>query len=339
MFVVRPITPIDIEAMFTFSKAASRGIANLPTHPPRMHKLIDDAVQSFKKNVSEPDKEIYSFILENTLTKEKVGTCSILSKAGARAPYGTFYIENLPEGEVYPPDGCNHALLYPRNYENEGPSELCALYLLPAFRKGGLGKLLSLSRLLFVAINRQRFTENIFADMRGYITPEGRTPFWESVGEKIWKYTFQEVLEKLDREEITLSELLPHYPIHWCMISPEAQKYVGKTHPNTQAAYYLLNNQGLCYQREVSILDGGPLVMAPISAVHTVSKSKVVVVEAIVESLETPGTDVLICAEDKEFRATCARIEIVDNHSIKIDRLTASALNLELQERARYVVL
>lgn len=334
MFVVRPIKTEDFDAMHSFGKTTSPGISNLPAHLPRMERLINDGIASFKKEVAEPRDEIYPFILENSETGEKAGTCSILAKAGQRSSFCTFYLENLSEGEKNPFDGSEHALLYPKIY-TDGPSELLALYLFPSFRKGGLGKLLSLSRFLFIANYPHRFTDAIFADMRGYIGADGICPFWNAIGARLWKCSYAEILAKLDREEISLCSLVPRFPLHWRLLPEEAQKYAGKIHPHTQAAYYMLNQQGLTFQHEISILDGGPIIRSSMDAIKAISLSKKGVVSIIEDEFATAGLEVLIC-NAVDFRASLARIEIVEEGRIRIDRETALGLHLDIGSPVLY---
>ncbi|MFA6915290.1 MAG: arginine N-succinyltransferase [Parachlamydiales bacterium] len=338
MFVVRPIVAEDIEAIHHFAIAASLGIANLPAHMPRLKKMIDDGVNSFNKKITVPGSEIYPFILENTETGEKVGTCSLLASAGERTPFCTFYLENIPEGELEPLEGCNHTLLYPKHY-SKGASELIALYLAPAFRKGGLGKLLSFSRFFFIAANRERFNDSLFADMRGYSTADNQCPFWDAIGGKIWKWSYKEVLKKLDEEEVNVCNLVTRYPIHWCLLTPEAQRCAGKIHPNTQAAYYMLNHQGLCFQREVSILDGGPIIMSQMDAIKCITHSKIATVSKILGTLET-HSEVLLCNENP-FRVCHTTIQIEDSGNgdlIHVDAPTAKALKLDVGTQVRYYI-
>lgn len=337
MFVVRPVIAEDIEAIHSFAVAASLGIANLPAHMPRLQKMMNDGLNSFNKKVTAPGTEIYPFILENSVTGEKIGTCSLLASAGTRTPFCTFYLENVPEGDVEPMEGCNHTLLYPRRYE-QGPSELIALYLSPSVRKGGLGKLLSFSRFFFVAANRERFSDTIFADMRGYSTADHQCPFWDAIGGKMWKWSYKEVLKKLDEEEVTICDLVTRYPIHWCMLTTEAQQCAGKIHPNTQAAYYMLNHQGLGFQREISILDGGPIITAQIDSIRCIHNSKKGRIRKIVDKLETE-IDALLCNE-LPFRVCHTYIQIVDGNKegkeVVVDRDTAEAMKLDVGSIVRY---
>src|SRR6185503_16458836 len=53
--------------------------------------------------------------------------------------------------------------------ESKDASELCSLYLHPASRHSGQGRLLSLSRLLFIASHPERFKSTLMAELRGVI--------------------------------------------------------------------------------------------------------------------------------------------------------------------------
>lgn len=328
MFIVRPIKADDIDAMHFFGDTTSRGISNLPAYLPRVEKYVHDGIVSFEKEVIDPWDEVYPFIIENSVSGEKVGTSSILAKAGVRTSFCSYYLENLTEGENSSIDGAEHALLYPKIY-TDGPSELLALYLLPSFRKGGLGKLLSLSRLLYIANQPHRFNDSIFADMRGYFTPEGACPFWNGIGGRLWKCSFSEILNKIDKEEVEICGLIPRFPLHWRLLHEDVQKYAGKLHPNSQAAYYMLTQQGLAFCHEISILDGGPIIKSAMNKVKIIQNSKHGIVADIASEIDSPGIDVLICNKN-QFRATCTRIEVIEENKVRLDQETIKALNLDI---------
>lgn len=74
--------------------------------------------------------------------------------------------------------------------DHTGASELCTLFLDPAWRKEGNGYLLSKSRFMFMAAFRDRFNEKVVAEMRGVIDDTGYSPFWESLGERFFSMEF-----------------------------------------------------------------------------------------------------------------------------------------------------
>ncbi len=72
-----------------------------------------------------------------------------------------FALEDLATGRVI---GCSAVRT---EMENRGASEVSTLFLHPDHRSGGLGRLLSYGRFLYIAINRATFKPTIIARMRG----------------------------------------------------------------------------------------------------------------------------------------------------------------------------
>lgn len=327
---MRPVRMSDKDQLLIFSKTTSPGIANLSAIPRTVEKKIQKSIASFQKKVLTPEKEQYMFMLEDTSTRELVGTSSIKSNVGALNTYCTYYIENAPLGEL---DG----LLYPRIYE-DGPSELCALYLDANFRKHGLGKLLSLSRFLFIASHKERFSETLLADMRGYITQEGKSPFWSATGEKLTKYNFLEVLKKLDAEELTMIDLIANTPLHVAMLPIDVQNSLGRVHPKTEPALKMLIDEGLRFNHEISVLDGGPVIYAPTNTLVSITHSYSYPVIDIHQPSADEFKNVIISNEKIDFRATIAHAQITPD-GVKLDAATAQALNVHKDETVRLRVL
>jgi arginine N-succinyltransferase len=62
----------------------------------------------------------------------------------------------------------------------DGASEIAGLFLHPDARTGGMGAMLARSRYLFIAQHRERFGDQVVAELRGWM--EGDTsPFWDAV--------------------------------------------------------------------------------------------------------------------------------------------------------------
>lgn len=93
---------------------------------------------------------ITSFPPDRELLAEKIATLSHF-----------FALEDLSTGKVI---GCSAVRTH---MENSEASEVSTLFLHPDHRSGGLGRLLSYGRFLYIAINRAAFEPMIIARMRG----------------------------------------------------------------------------------------------------------------------------------------------------------------------------
>ena len=98
--------------------------------------------------------------------------------------------------------------------EHNGPCEIGSLFLHPDYRRDGNGRLLSLSRFLFMAEHRQRFEPQVIAEMRGVIDDQGRSPFWDAVGKHFFEIDFPKAdyLSMVNKKFI--ADLMPRHPLY-----------------------------------------------------------------------------------------------------------------------------
>jgi arginine N-succinyltransferase len=267
MYLIRPSSKKDLEALVEFSYRSQRGLTSLPRNPGILENKIIISEKSFEKKAEAPGKDYYLFVLEDTDEKKVVGCSAIYSLTGWDEPIYYFRI-------------VDNRFLWPVHYEEAG-SKLCSLYLLREYREKGLGKLLSLSRFHFIKDYEHRFSEEIYAEMRGFIQPPNYCPFWEAVGRKIIGMSFEDFENELDKSHEILSSLMVGEPIDLHTLPKEAQEAVGKTHESTKGALKLLEQEGFVFSREISIDDGGPRVVAKTKALTTGKASQKILLSDI----------------------------------------------------------
>lgn len=120
------------------------------------------------------------FVLEDTDTGTVAGICAIEVAVGLNDPWYNYRVGTM----VHASKELNVYNALPTLFlcnDHTGASELCTLFLDPAWRKEGNGYLLSKSRFMFMAAFRDRFNEKVVAEMRGVIDDIGYSPFWESL--------------------------------------------------------------------------------------------------------------------------------------------------------------
>ncbi|MEM6749143.1 MAG: arginine N-succinyltransferase [Planctomycetota bacterium] len=161
----------------------------------------------------------------------------------------------------------------------DGPSEVGTLLLKPDFRGAGLGRLLSLSRFLYIAARRQRFQRHVIAELRGVVDAQGRSPFWEGLGRQFFRveYDVADRLSAVDKQFI--AELMPRHPIYLPLLPEAARNAVGKVHPDTAPAKTLLEAEGFHDAGQVDIFDAGPVLVCDIEAVRTVRECRAAILE------------------------------------------------------------
>lgn len=335
MIIVRPIEPGDREAYERFAFSAELGIINLPKNPKLLDKKIQNSLNSFQKEVAKPGDEEYVFVLEDLKTGEVGGTCAIAAKTGVHQPTYFYRLETVYLHSSRPEASKEMRILSPVTYTN-GPSEICALYLQPHFRQEGLGKLLSLSRFLFIASNPNRFENTIMAEMRGLIDKNDFSPFWEHLGRKFFDIEFIDLMRLQENGREFAADILPRWPIYVSLLPSAAQDVIGKTHIHTKPALNMLNKEGFRFTGDVDIFDGGPIVQAKTEEIRSITFSYVVQVESIThEEIEDGDIQIISCLRN-DFRACYSKIKSRGNDQIAISRQTADALRVKEGDAVRY---
>jgi arginine N-succinyltransferase len=286
--------------------------------------------------VEAPGGESYLFVLEDLEAGQIVGTSGIVSKVGGFEPFYMYRVES----RVYQSEAlqirkeisCLHLVA-----EHSGPSEIGSLFLSPDYRRHGNGRLLSLSRFLFMAEQPQRFEREVIAEMRGVADERGRSPFWEAIGRHFFDIDFPKADYLSVKDKRFIAELMPTHPIYIPMLPDEARQVVGQIHPQTRPALKLLQEEGFRFQDVVDIFDGGPLVGCPRREIRTVRDSVVDEVREVVEAIESEAF--LIARPEPEFRVGVGNLRSGKGGGVVMERSTALALEVELGGRIRFAPL
>jgi arginine N-succinyltransferase len=183
MYIIRPITLDDLTPLVELTRLTGFGLTTLPNDERLLKRRIKESLRGFENLADEdpPIGETYLFVMEHLPTKQICGTCGIVSKVGGFEPFYAYRIEtSIHQSE---------ALHVRKEIQmlhlvemHSGPCEIGSLFLSPDHRGGGNGRLLSLSRFLFMANYPAYFDPMVIAEMRGVLDQQGHSPFWDAVG-------------------------------------------------------------------------------------------------------------------------------------------------------------
>lgn len=333
MHVFRPIAETDLPALVALARSIQGGLTTLPADDAFLVDRIDESLRAFSPRVKKAGGEYYLFVLEDSATREIVGTSGIAARVGGYEPFYSY--EKLTERFVHTPLGIARDVGVLRVKQvHQGPTEIGALYLRPDCRRAGLGRLLSLARFLFVATYPKRFDTTIIAELRGYLDQQGKSPFWEAVGRHFYGPDFfaADQLSGLGNKQF-IADLMPRHPIYIPLLSPEVQAVIGKVHYETQAALALLQAEGFHETYEVDIFDAGPQVRATIADIRTVRQSRTAVVRELL-SVPIEGPRFLLSTPRLDFRAVLGGI-VETSSEIAIETSAAEALQIKVGDKLR----
>src|SRR5690606_24934113 len=127
------------------------------------------------REVLEPNKRQYVFVLVDRKASRVIGTSMIISQLGTRdVPY--IYFDVL-EDERYSKTLDKHFkhTVLRIGYSYDGPTEIGGLILLPEYRRvpERLGQFISYVRFLFIATHRSVFQDEVLAELLPPLEPDG----------------------------------------------------------------------------------------------------------------------------------------------------------------------
>ena len=332
--IMRPVREDDLDALCHLASQV-KGMTNLPDDRGILTNRVYESLKGFNPHVNKPAGELYLFVMEDTVTKEILGTSCIASKVGGFEPFYSYEIRTEIYESENPKVHKEIKTLHPIA-NHSGPSEVCGLYLSPTSRRSGLGRLLSLSRFLFMAEFPNRFDKKVIAEMRGYITPDGISPFWECVGKHFFNIDFYEAdYLSATGNKTFIEELMPEHPLYIPMLPHEVQAVIGKVHVDTEPARKLLESEGFAFESHVDIFDAGPTLECNFNDIRSVKNSKVLRVS--VGLVEDGAPEHLVSNLDLDFRAGFAPA-IEKEGQLILDKDFAKALSLKDGDKCRSIL-
>ncbi len=333
---IRPVTLDDHAAVLALAQAAGIGMTSLPADSDVLQDKIKAAVESFAANPAQKGKERFLFVLEDPASGKVVGTTGIKAHVGLNQPFYSYKLSTITAQSRELDIFSKRALLNVNN-DLTDCSEIGSLFLLPEYRRDRLGRLLSLSRFLFMAAYTDLFAEQTIAEMRGVHHRDGSAPFYDSIA----KHFFEMDFAKADYLNATqgnqfINDLMPKYPIYTHLLPQSAQDVIGQPHPNSEPARAMLEREGFKWQGYVDIFDGGPTLQAETARLRCVKHSQTAIISEIRDDI---GADKYMLSNDRfeRFRSTASRLEQAEDGSVRITQRGAEMLELTIGDSVRYI--
>ncbi len=274
MLLVRPSRLQDLSGIIELLKASGDQLTTLPLDPEFIEQRLHESIRAFYPRIKSPGGEFYFFVLAEEPGDRILGTSAVVARVGGFDPFYSYEIRS--EAFHYEPAGVKQeiSVLHLRR-SHKGPAEICSLFLHPQLRAGGWGRLLSLSRFLFMAAFRERFDPQVIAEIRGWLDAQGNSPFWEAVGHHFFQKDFfsADMITGMGNKDF-IEALMPKHPIYVPILPKQAQEVIGRPHERAVPAYRLLLKEGFRTTREVDIFDAGPTLRASLQNIRTVQKCR-----------------------------------------------------------------
>jgi arginine N-succinyltransferase len=278
MFLIRESFEGDVEQILEI--AHHLDTVNLPADRGHIERIVARSSASFEESLPPVERE-YLFVLEDLAARRLVGTSIIHAQHGTRRSPHVFLqvLEDERYSETLDRYMVHECLRLAYNYD--GPTEIGGLILLPEYRghDQSLGRLLSYTRFLFIAMHRKVFRDRVISELLPPLEPDGSSRLWKHLGQKFTELTYSEadLLSKDNKEFI--KSLFPHGLIYTSLFPPEVREVIGVVGPETKGVEKMLRRIGFEYARQIDPFDGGPHFIAETDRISLVRDARPVVLE------------------------------------------------------------
>lgn len=272
-FEIRAALPSDEADLLAL--AGHLNTVNLPADRAAIAGILSKSQKSFEGALPEPHR-VYVFILRDREQGRAIGTSTLVAQLGRpEAPYIYF---DVSKEEKYSRDQSlhfEHAVLR-LGFSYAGPTELAGLVVDPEYRNqpGRLGLCISYVRFLFIAAYRQRFQQELLAELLPPLEPDGTSHLWNSLGRRFTGMTYRHADRLSHENKDFIRDLFPSGPVYASLLSEPAQAVIGKVGHQTQGVEKMLRRVGFRYVNRVDPFDGGPHFCAQVDDVSVIQRHR-----------------------------------------------------------------
>lgn len=336
MLVQRLSRITDLPEIERLAAASPVGVTALPADPARLASILEMSEASMAEEVSFSGEERYFFVMEDTETGKLAGCSSIIASAGFSEPFYTFrnemFVHASRELGLH-----NRIHVLSLCHDLTGHSLLAGFHMEAAFQQPPWIELNARGRLLFMANHPQRFADSTSVEIVGVSDEQGNAPFWDALGRHFFAVSYSEA-EQIgsSRGRSFLAELMPGYPIYVPMLSDAAQEVIGQVHPTAQAIFDVLMREGFETDNYVDIFDGGPVVHARTSELHSARDSQLVQVKLGDPGVPT-GNWLVANQQIGDFRAACLDLAWAGDDQLVLSQRDADLLQVVSGDHLRLV--
>jgi arginine N-succinyltransferase len=333
MMLIRPVELADHAELLELARKAGIGMTSLPPDTEVLRTKIERSVASFSGRENSQE-ESFLFVLQDTDTKKLVGTCGIVAHVGISRPFYSYKLSTIVQASEELGIYSRQRVLHMVN-DYTGASEIGSLFLLPEYRRDGIGKFLSRCRYLMLAEFPQLFSDIVISEIRGVQDKKGHSPFYQNLAQHFFQMDFRSAdFTNATQGSQFISDLMPKYPIYVNLLDERAQEVIGQPFETSRPAMQLLESEGFRHQGYIDVFDGGPTMQAERKDIRTVRESKRGTINALKPLAGT--THIIANTTLAGFCMAFAALEEVAD-GVAIDAKTAEALGVKKGDHLRYI--
>jgi arginine N-succinyltransferase len=326
-YVMRAAGPEDFEGFKQLREIAGPGFTSLMLDDAALLERLALSERSFAADAAVPGPERYFIALEHAETGQLAGCCGVKATIGKLPPFFNFRIITEAQSSAVVNRRFDMTILIGVN-DFTGCTEVGSLFVRPEHRANGVGRVLAQSRYMLMATAPHRFNTQVVSELRGVVSADGASPFWEAVGRYFFRMEFSEAdaLSATTDNQFIL-DLMPQHPIYIDLLPAAARAVIGKCHKDGEGAQRLLEWEGFSFSNVVDIFDGGPLLSAPRDHIRTLRESRLMRVRAA-SGLQHGRRALVATPATGAFRCVAAHA-VADQDGFQVDAAALAALRLK----------
>ncbi|MBY0423095.1 MAG: arginine N-succinyltransferase, partial [Parvularculaceae bacterium] len=189
MRFMRPVRDSDFPAVHALARQSGGGMTNLPMDEATLRAKIASSVACFSKGAKSPDGEFYMLVLDDGGVA--IGTAAVFASIGRETGFVNYKVNREFYFSISLKKRFSRDVLVP-THDFTDCAEVGSLFLSPATKGGGWGRVLARSRYLFIAQRPEIVADPVCAELRGWRAPDGAQPFWNAVGRRFFGMDFEE---------------------------------------------------------------------------------------------------------------------------------------------------
>lgn len=326
-YVMRAAGPADLEGFKQLREIAGPGFTSLMLDDKAMAAKLALSEQSFASAATTVGAERYFIALEQIATGALAGCCGVKATIGETPPFFNFRMFTEAQSSSAVSRRFDMRVLIGVN-DFTGCSEVGSLFVRPEHRAAGVGRALAQNRYMLMASQPQRFRTQVVSELRGVVSPDGSSPFWEAVGRHFFRMDFAEA-DKLSAttDNQFILDLMPQHPIYVDLLPQDAREVIGQCHKDGEGARKLLEWEGFAFSNVVDIFDGGPLMSVQRDNIRTLREARRLKIQPT--SHPIPGRRALIAVPRiQDYRCVSAHADVA-NGLAQVDPAVLAALKLD----------
>lgn len=341
--LIRSAKPSDLDALMELSALLPPGMTSMPFDQPTWEKKLELVQDSLNETPHVDRESVYLLVMEEPESGRIVGTAGIVAGVGLTRPFYNYKLtKDMKASEALDIRVISNLLNLVNDFTGE--TELISLFLMPEYRSRYGGQFLSRCRYVFMSDFPERFSDVVFAEIRGWLNKDQSSPFWEHLGMKFFNLPFDraDFISAVNGSQF-ISDLMPRFPVYLELLPEAAVEVIGKPHDDAVPARKLLEKEGFQYQGTIDIFDAGPVMQCERENIESIRNTQLVEVEALSDSVLEDNDEEALCIVSNgnlsDYKLTLSAARYDDEHQVTLNKSAAESIGVQVGDRIRILEL